>query len=118
MNDAYSGVPRHRNVLIEPTSLAHSSAAFCLTSANSERDKTGYIRALGPECDDDLQVGQLVLYDEFASFGNTVKLFDSATNEVKEMLLLADEDVRLHLSTRTNPYEPGIRTFRSDEIPP
>jgi hypothetical protein len=95
---SYAGTPRGKNVLIEPVSATHSSSAFCLLPGMSQREKFGYIRALGPRCAKDLEVGQLVLYDEFAAYGATVKLYDSAANEIKEMLLLEDADIRLHLS--------------------
>lgn len=94
----YSGKPRHKSVLIEPVSNAHSSSEFVLLPEMSNRDKIGYIRALGPLCAEDLEVGQLVLYDEFAAFGAMIKLHDPDANEIKEMLLLEDSDVRMHLT--------------------
>lgn len=95
---SYAGTPRGRCVLIEPVSATHSSAEFVLMPEMSQRDKIGYIRARGPEAASDLIIGQLVLYDEFAAYGATVKLYDPDANEIKEMLLLQDEDIRLHLS--------------------
>lgn len=94
---AYTGIPRGNNVLVEAVNENHSSApGFGLLSSATQNPITGYVRAVGPEVPEDVKVGQLILWDEFACYGSKIKLVveDGTTHEY---LLLKADDIRLHL---------------------
>jgi hypothetical protein len=93
----FTGTPRDVNVLIEVVGESHSSIEFLFTESNSKKGNVGYIRAVGPKCREDLRVGELVLFDLFAAYGEKIKLLDEETGEVKEYILIKDADVRMHL---------------------
>jgi len=97
-NVGYKGKPVGDQLLVQRVEREHSSNLIIPPSAKSKSD-VGYVKEVGIEVTR-AKVGQLVLFDKFASIGADISLIDESGLE-RQFLLLKDIDVMMQLEKVT-----------------